>query len=183
MNHRRTPHSDKALITTYEAPLSLTCLVQHLYERRRRVGSIANARALLVGVDWPDQKWTTILFLSFISMCSANAYCIYRAHHPDGLTHNEFQIELFTFLWNNEYWNVGQSIGRPVMLATKHELTRLPQGTRGQSGVNRHRGVCKGCVGDSTTSWSCNVCKVFLHPECMKAFHAKELLGCRRTGD
>ena len=160
------------LITTYEAPLSLTWYNTYMNgvdvwdQLRTHVHYSTESTGR-------NQKWTTILFLSFISMCTANAYCIYRAHHPDGLTHNEFQIELFTFLWNNEYWNVGQPIGRPVMLATKHEPTRLPKGSRGQSGVNRHRGVCKGCVGDSTTSWYCNVCKVFLHPECMEKFHAK----------
>ena len=165
-----------ALITTYEAPLSLTWYNTYMngvdvWDQMRtnvHYSTEANNR---------NQKWTTILFLSFISMCSANAYCIYRAHHPTpadgGLTHNEFQIQLFTFLWNNEYWNVSRPIGRPVMLATKHESARLPLGSRGQTGSNRHRGVCKGCPGDSTTSWYCLVCKVFLHPECMEAFHAK----------
>jgi hypothetical protein len=171
--HRRSG----AEVTTYEAPLSLTWYNKYMngvdvWDQMRtnvHYSTEANNR---------NQKWTTILFLSFISMCTANAYAIHRAHHPTpedgGLTHNAFQIELFTFLWNNEYWNVGQPIGRPVVLATKHESTRLPRGSRGQTGVNRHRGVCKGCVGDSTTSWYCNVCKVFMHPECMKDFHAKE---------
>jgi hypothetical protein len=125
-----------------------------------------------------NAKWTTILFLSFVSMSAANAYNIYRAFHKEGqagyLTHADFQIQLFLGLWNNELFKVekaGRPHGRPVNLgASGHHSRQLPEGSR-KGTPWAYRACCKYCGDGVTTSWYCTLCEVFLCPDCHGPYH------------
>ena len=161
--------------------------------------ALNNYNSFMGGVDQWDQlrtnraysveqvgktsKWTVTLFLSFISMAAANAYCIYLACNPLGcdthLDHTEFTMELIDALYFNAYENIdtrstpGSSKGDSAKC--RHELRQAPKGTRDTS--RRYRGVCRHC-GTGTTTFGCIQCGLGFHAECCFAqFHASLKVG------
>ena len=122
-------------------------------------------------------KWTVVLFLSFISMTAANAFCIYRALNPEGcedyLNHISFQASLFKGLFDNPM-DRGRHRSTPgcstVAKEEKHVIYEAPRGSRSKSRTRRHNGVCRHSH-RGKSHHACAKCYIPLHPKCFADFH------------
>ena len=145
------------------------------------------SRAFSVEQVGKSNKWTTTLFLSFISMAASNAFCIYRFNNPPQsdkhLDHTQFQIQLMKGLYNNTYEardsrSTPGSTNVTAPVVNLHRLMQSPIGSHPTVTTRRLRGQCraKGCL--RTSTFGCQKCCIPLcATPCFANFHASKRVG------